>query len=227
MRVLFLSSGGGSTARFLYKLSQLSNFRFIREVEISILADRDCGAYRWAKSKGLNAEKIDMQSSVKEITDNINNFNAEIIVTTIYKIIQEEVIIGCAGKMINLHYSLLPAFAGTIGDKSIKDAVSYGCMLAGSTCHMVTREVDGGQPISQVAYCTENKDIVTVKQKAFVSGCLALYSGLYSIKRINYRLEEELDQVITISGGAMLCSPGLPSEQSLTSEIFWNSIQKD
>jgi phosphoribosylglycinamide formyltransferase-1 len=50
------------------------------------------------------------------------------------------------GKIINIHPSLLPAFAG--GCNAIKDAYNYGCKVFGVTVHWVTEEVDKGKIIA-------------------------------------------------------------------------------
>ena len=52
-----------------------------------------------------------------------------------------------AGKIINIHPSLLPAFAG--GCNAIEDAYNYGCKVVGVTVHWVTPEVDSGPIIAQ------------------------------------------------------------------------------
>ena len=52
-----------------------------------------------------------------------------------------------AGKIINIHPSLLPAFAG--GCNAVEDAYNYGCKVTGCTVHWVTSEVDAGPIIAQ------------------------------------------------------------------------------
>jgi phosphoribosylglycinamide formyltransferase 1 len=54
-----------------------------------------------------------------------------------------------AGKIINIHPSLLPAFAGTI--HAIEEAWNHGCKVFGITVHYVTEEVDAGPIIMQRA----------------------------------------------------------------------------
>ena len=51
------------------------------------------------------------------------------------------------GKMINIHPSLLPAFAG--GCNAIEDAYNHGCKIIGVTIHWVIPEVDAGPIIAQ------------------------------------------------------------------------------
>ena len=52
-----------------------------------------------------------------------------------------------AGKIINIHPSILPAFAGTI--HAIKEAWEHGCKIFGVTIHYVTEELDAGPIITQ------------------------------------------------------------------------------
>jgi len=52
-----------------------------------------------------------------------------------------------AGRMINTHPSLLPAFAG--GMHAVRDALAHGAKVSGCTVHFVTEAVDEGPIILQ------------------------------------------------------------------------------
>lgn len=54
-----------------------------------------------------------------------------------------------AGKIINVHPSLLPAFGRGLHAQA--DALAYGVKVSGCTVHFVTEDVDGGPVISQAA----------------------------------------------------------------------------
>ncbi len=54
-------------------------------------------------------------------------------------------------RMINVHPSLLPAFAGGINPKPQADALAAGVKIAGCTVHIVTDDVDGGPIVAQAA----------------------------------------------------------------------------
>tara|TARA_B100000949_G_scaffold58548_1_gene51752 strand:+ start:1571 stop:2125 length:555 start_codon:yes stop_codon:yes gene_type:complete len=67
-------------------------------------------------------------------------------------------------KIINVHPSLLPAFAGTC--YAIKEAYDYGCKVFGVTIHWVTPEIDAGAIISQRAihaFETDTLDTITAQ----------------------------------------------------------------
>ncbi len=51
------------------------------------------------------------------------------------------------GRIVNVHPSLLPAFAGTTD--AIEQALESGLKFTGATVHLVTAEVDGGAILLQ------------------------------------------------------------------------------
>jgi phosphoribosylglycinamide formyltransferase-1 len=77
-----------------------------------------------------------------------------------------------AGKIINLHPSLLPAFPGLDG---IGQAFRAGVKVTGCTVHDVTLEVDAGKIIEQTQVPIEPKDTIetlTAKVHAAEPGLL-------------------------------------------------------
>ncbi len=54
-------------------------------------------------------------------------------------------------RIINIHPSLLPAFAGGMNPKPQEDALKAGVKIAGCTVHVATAEVDAGPIIAQAA----------------------------------------------------------------------------
>jgi formyltetrahydrofolate deformylase len=62
-----------------------------------------------------------------------------------------------AGRMINIHHSFLPAFAGA---KPYHRAHERGVKLIGATAHYVTAELDGGPIIAQRVAAVTHRDEV-------------------------------------------------------------------
>lgn len=66
-----------------------------------------------------------------------------------------------AGRVINIHHSFLPSFAGA---KPYHQAYERGVKLIGATCHYVTSELDAGpiieQDIHRVSHCHTADDLV-------------------------------------------------------------------
>jgi phosphoribosylglycinamide formyltransferase-1 len=73
-------------------------------------------------------------------------------------VLKPEFISRFAGRVINVHPSLLPAFGG--GLHAIDEAWQYGVKVTGCTVHFVTEEVDAGPIISQAAVQVERDDTI-------------------------------------------------------------------
>ncbi|MDW5378061.1 formyltetrahydrofolate deformylase [Halomonas sp. HP20-15] len=66
-----------------------------------------------------------------------------------------------AGRVINIHHSFLPSFAGA---KPYHQAYARGVKLIGATCHYVTEELDAGpiieQDVHRITHCHTTEDLV-------------------------------------------------------------------
>jgi phosphoribosylglycinamide formyltransferase-1 len=62
------------------------------------------------------------------------------------RILGPEMVRAYAGRMLNLHPALLPAFPGAHG---IRDALAWGAKVTGVTVHVVDEELDHGPIVSQ------------------------------------------------------------------------------
>ncbi len=65
------------------------------------------------------------------------------------KVLTHEFVETFRGRIINVHPSLLPAFAG--GLHAIREALEYGVKITGCTVHIVTDDLDSGPILSQAA----------------------------------------------------------------------------
>lgn len=90
--------------------------------------------------------------------------------------------LGCT-RIVNIHPSLLPAFAGADG---YGDAVTYGVKLTGATVHLVSAGLDDGPIIAQESIVVDDFD---TKQTLAERG-LALEHRLYP-KTLHRLLTEE------------------------------------
>jgi formyltetrahydrofolate deformylase len=88
------------------------------------------------------------------------------------------------GRMINIHHSFLPAFAGA---QPYRQAHQRGVKLIGATCHYVTPELDAGpiidQEVTRVEHFHSLPDLVRLGQDC---ERLALFRGL------RYHLEDRV-----------------------------------
>ncbi len=59
-------------------------------------------------------------------------------------------------RILNIHPSLLPAFAGTLHAQ--EEALAYGVKVSGCTAHLVTAEVDAGPIVAQAVVPVRDDD---------------------------------------------------------------------
>jgi len=95
----------------------------------------------------------------RAIADRLEAAGVDLVVCAGWdRVLKPEFIGRFAGRVINIHPSLLPAFGG--GLHAIEDAWRYGVKVTGCTVHFVTDEVDAGPVISQAAVQVEQGDTV-------------------------------------------------------------------
>ncbi|HLZ21478.1 MAG TPA: phosphoribosylglycinamide formyltransferase [Ktedonobacterales bacterium] len=63
-------------------------------------------------------------------------------------------------RILNIHPSLLPSFAGGMAPRPQRDALETGVKLTGCTVHFVTEEVDAGPIVAQAAVPVHDDDTV-------------------------------------------------------------------
>ena len=188
MKLVFLSSGGGGTAKAIHSLIQNEvTSIFGKNSFIKLIADRECGATEWASHSKIpyKIKNLESEESWHELANSEPIHTSDIIITTIHKIIPSHFVEAHKDKLINLHYSILPAFQGLIGKRTITESLEYGSKLFGATCHLVTEEVDAGRPICQAVFAPKSYNTDELTHQSFLSGCLALTNGISSLYASN------------------------------------------
>jgi len=98
-----------------------------------------------------------------------------------------------AGRLVNIHPSLLPAFTGL---HTHRRALEAGCKLAGATVHYVTPELDFGPIVAQAAVPVEPGDT----ESALAARVLDAERRLYPMALrwiVNERLAIDAQGVVT------------------------------
>lgn len=215
MKICFLASGSGGNFKF-FKLA--IEEKLIRNIELFLIADRECASLEFAKKNNIYYKKINYKRcDNKELLQELEKINPDIIVTNWHKIIDEEVVKKYYRKLINLHYSLLPAFDGLIGIEPIKQAYERNCQYVGTTCHYVDEGVDSGKIISQ-ALVKINISIEITIQKIFEKGCLILLNSVIPLSNeeiINKFYNDKFD-----------FSPNLVFDDAIFDNKFWKRLSQ-
>jgi phosphoribosylglycinamide formyltransferase-1 len=75
-------------------------------------------------------------------------------------ILDASVVAAYSDRILNVHPSLLPAFAGGMAPRPQADALAAGVKVSGCTVHIVTADVDAGPIVAQAAVPVLDDDTV-------------------------------------------------------------------
>jgi phosphoribosylglycinamide formyltransferase 1 len=148
MRLGVLVSGKGSNLRNLVE----------RGFEVVAVATNrpSCGGAAFARERGIPLGELSqktfpsLEARDAAMRDWLLERAVDLVVNAGYdRILTSGFLAAFEGRMINIHPSLLPAFAG--GMDSVAQALARGVKLSGCTVHIVTEEVDGGPILLQAA----------------------------------------------------------------------------
>ncbi len=163
MRVVILGSGRGSNAGAILLAQQAGRLGLARVVQI--LSDRpDAGIRALGPRFDVPAAFVDpapfktkLEGPGEErFIEAIRTAQADLVVLAGFmRVLKPKFLEAFAGRIINLHPSLLPAFPGLDG---IGQAFRAGVKVTGCTVHYVTREVDAGQIIEQTRVSVSSGD---------------------------------------------------------------------
>ena len=121
-------------------------------IEISLVISNHEDFRAMVEREGLRFELVpidasDKKTAFEKMSALFREADVEMIVLARYmQILPREICEAWPGKIINIHHSFLPSFAGA---NPYKRAHDRGVKLIGATCHYVTAELDEGPIIDQ------------------------------------------------------------------------------
>ena len=120
---------------------------------VAVIADRDCTGLKVAEQRELEHRQISPSDYANReewsaaLRDEVASFEPDLVVSAGFmRILAPNFVDAFAGRLINLHPSLLPSFKGA---HAVRDALEFGVKVTGSTIHFVRNEVDHGPIIMQ------------------------------------------------------------------------------
>ena len=148
IRLGVLASGRGSNLRNLVE----RGYRVV-----AVATNRPgCGAAELARERGLPLGEFPQRRyPSRDARDAamrgwLLERGVELVVNAGYdRILCPAFVAALAGRIINIHPSLLPAFAG--GMDAVEQALAHGVKITGCTVHLVTNDVDAGPILLQAA----------------------------------------------------------------------------
>jgi phosphoribosylglycinamide formyltransferase-1 len=153
MRLAVLASGRGSNLQAI--LDAIAQGRLEARVA-GVFSDRaKAGALERARAAGIPAESLKpgdfptREAFDESLFSRIAAVHPDLIVCAGYmRLLGAPQVEAWAGRMINIHPSLLPAFKGL---RTHDQALAAGVAVHGASVHFVTCELDGGPVIAQAS----------------------------------------------------------------------------
>ena len=142
--------------------------------KISVVVSNKGDAYALERAKKHNIEAVFINSKDKErgdfdreVSDVLEKYDVDLILAIGYmRILSGWFVNKWKNKIMNIHPSLLPAFAGGMDKDVHAEVLKAGIKETGCTLHFVTEEVDSGPIIMQKKVdVAENETIESLKAK--------------------------------------------------------------
>ncbi|MBF8290586.1 MAG: purN, partial [Chloroflexi bacterium] len=115
---------------------------------VLVFADRPCPALDWAVEQGIETALVPGGAD-DTMTETLKAARIDVVALAGYmRIVGPAVLEAFAGRILNTHPSLLPAFPG---GHAVRDALAAGVRVTGCTVHLVTEVLDGGPILAQEA----------------------------------------------------------------------------
>jgi phosphoribosylglycinamide formyltransferase-1 len=147
VRIAVLASGSGTILRAILD----------HGIEVAVVVvDRRCGAIEVAGRAGVAVEVVarssfgpdfDRLEYTHRLVDALEAHDIELVVMAGFgTILDKPVHDAFAGRILNTHPALLPAFPGW---HAVEQALAAGVKVTGCTVHLATLEVDAGPILAQ------------------------------------------------------------------------------
>jgi phosphoribosylglycinamide formyltransferase 1 len=184
--IVILISGRGSNMEAIVRAQQAEGWP--ARIAAVISNKPDAAGLAFAQSHGIPTAVVDHKAHASRaafdaaLQDVIDGFQPDLVVLAGFmRILTAPFVEHYAGRMLNIHPSLLPLFRGTHTHRQALDA---GVRLHGCTVHYVVPELDAGPIVAQAAVPVRSGDDpdslaarVIVQEHRLYPAALALVAG--------------------------------------------------
>jgi phosphoribosylglycinamide formyltransferase 1 len=155
--IVILISGGGSNMAAIVRAAEREHWgeRLGARVAAVISHRADAGGLAFARERRIPTEVVDhkafdsREAFEAQLAAALERYAPALVVLAGFMRILTPGFVGrYAGRLLNIHPSLLPAFPGL---HTHQRAIDAGCRFAGATVHQVTAELDHGPILDQSA----------------------------------------------------------------------------
>ena len=150
-KLAVLCSGRGSDLQSI--IDAINDKKFSAEISVVITDKPNVQALKRAENAGIKnicvdrklfTERADFEAEILKYLTEIDL----IVLAGFMRILSADFVKKFAGRLINIHPSLLPAFKGA---HAHRDVLEYGAKISGCTVHFVDEGTDSGPIILQAA----------------------------------------------------------------------------
>ncbi|MCD2513110.1 phosphoribosylglycinamide formyltransferase [Comamonas endophytica] len=153
--IVILISGSGSNMAAIVQAAQQQDWARTLDARVAAVVSNkaDAGGLAFARQQGIATEVLDHKAFASReafdaaLSELIDQYQPALVLLAGFMRILTPGFVGhYAGRLINIHPSLLPAFTGL---HTHQRAIDAGCKFAGATVHEVTAELDIGPILEQ------------------------------------------------------------------------------
>ena len=153
--IVILISGGGSNMAAIVNAAEREHWQDRHGARVAaVLSNKaDAKGLLFARDRGIATGVVDHQAyASREAFDAAlmaaidAHQPAVVLLAGFMRILTPAFVAHYAGRLLNIHPSLLPAFPGL---HTHRRAIAAGCKFAGATVHQVTAELDHGPILAQ------------------------------------------------------------------------------
>jgi phosphoribosylglycinamide formyltransferase 1 len=155
--IVILISGGGSNMAAIVRTAQAQHWATRHKAQVvAVISNKpDAKGLQFAQQQGIATAVLDhttfadREAFDTQLAQLIDSYTPSLVVLAGFmRILTPAFVQRYAGRLLNIHPSLLPAFPGL---HTHQRAIDAGCQFAGATVHQVTAELDHGPIIAQAA----------------------------------------------------------------------------
>ena len=155
--IVILISGAGSNMAALIRAAQQEHWEDLLDARVAVVISNkpDAEGLALAQASGVPSQVLEHKdfesraaydAALQTLIDAYQP--ALVVLAGFMRILTPGFVAHYAGRIVNIHPSLLPAFTGL---NTHQRAIDAGCLEAGATVHIVTTELDQGQILAQAA----------------------------------------------------------------------------
>ena len=153
--IVILISGTGSNMAAIVRAAQQQDWARRLDARVAaVISNRpDAKGLAWAREAGIATAVVDHKAYAGRepfdaalMAEIDRHTPALVVLAGFMRILTPGFVAHYAGRIVNIHPSLLPAFPGL---HTHQRAIDMGCRVAGATVHQVTAELDHGQILAQ------------------------------------------------------------------------------